>query len=197
MANFLFYLTGILNNMGYIGILIVVGLEYACFPISSEVLLPFIGYGVYIEGMSILGAIIVATIGAVLGCSFCYGIGRFGRNILDKVLLNRLTSLKEGIKKADTFFHKAGRQSVFWGRFIPIVRTYISFPVGMIKMKYSSFLFYSFAGALLWNSVLISVGYFLGEYWIKVSFLIKENASVIVLICIVSFLLLSFIKHQK
>ena len=197
MANFLFYLTGILNNMGYIGILIVVGLEYACFPISSEVLLPFIGYGVYIEGMSILGAIIVATIGAVLGCSFCYGIGRFGRNILDKVLLNRLTSLKEGIKKADIFFHKAGRQSVFWGRFIPIVRTYISFPVGMIKMKYSSFLFYSFAGALLWNSVLISVGYFLGEYWIKVSFLIKENASVIVLICIVSFLLLSFIKHQK
>jgi len=197
MADFIFYLIDIVNSMGYIGILIVVGLEYACFPVSSEILLPFIGYSVYMGKMSILCAIVASTGGAVLGCSACYAVGRFGRNVLDKVLLSRFTPLKEGIEKADAFFHKSGRQSVFFGRFIPIVRTYISFPVGMIKMKYSSFLLYSFAGALLWNSLLISIGYFLGEHWETFSDFMKTNTSIILLICLIGVLLFSFIKNQK
>ncbi|MGL4790238.1 MAG: DedA family protein, partial [Anaerotignaceae bacterium] len=103
MAGFIHYLSGLIKNWGYIGILTTVGMEYACFPISSEILLPFIGYSVYLGELSLPLAIIFSTVGGIFGSSFCYGVGRFGRNILKKISKNRFLAMKEGIKRAEVY----------------------------------------------------------------------------------------------
>lgn len=175
MADFILYLIGIINRLGYWGILGAAALEYACFPVSSEILLPFIGYSVYMGKLNLALAVLFSTLGSIIGCSFCYGAGRFGRNVMEKLFSKHFSSINLGIEKAEQYFAKAGKQSVFYGRLMPIVRTYISFPAGMTKMNYLSFLGYSTAGALLWNTVLISMGYYMGEHWEVITQLFKEN----------------------
>lgn len=159
----------IVQRLGYWGIFASTGLEYACFPVSSEILLPFIGYTVSKGEMHLIGTIFISTIGGVLGCIFCYAVGLFGCNFIEKTLCRRCKGIALGIQRSKAYFQRYGRQSVFWGRVFPIVRTYISFPAGMAKMAFLPFVGYSAAGALLWNTVLITIGYLLGENWNLVS----------------------------
>lgn len=178
MAGFVSFLSGIIETLGYGGIFAAVALEYACFPVSSEILLPFIGYSVYLGELSLFKAIFSSTLGGGVGCSVCYFAGRFGRGILERIFKEG-GAVSMGICKAEDCFNSMGKQSVFFGRLMPIVRTYISFPAGMAKMKYSKFLIFSISGALLWNTVLISLGFFLGEHWESVAGFFKANNMVI------------------
>lgn len=182
MTDFILYLSGIINSLGYLGIFGAAALEYACFPVSSEILLPFIGYSVYMGKLNLPLAVLFSTIGGVIGCSFCYGAGRFGRGIMDNIFSKRFCSVKLGIEKAEKYFVNQGKHSVFFGRLMPIVRTYISFPAGMAKMNYLTFLGYSSAGALLWNTFLISLGYYMGEHWEEISLFFGNNKIAISLI---------------
>lgn len=165
-----------IQHFGYAGILISTGMEYACFPVSSELLLPFIGYTISKGEMNLFLTILTSTVGGMIGCSFCYGIGRFGGNFIDRTICRKSKAAKAGIDHAKQFFLKHGKQSVLIGRIFPLVRTYISIPAGMAKMNYSSFLFYTTMGAFLWNTALISCGYFLGEHWEEAKTIIKTNS---------------------
>lgn len=181
MAGFINYFSGIINSLGYIGIFLAAALEYACFPISSEILLPFIGYSVYLGKLSLFKAIISSTIGGGVGCSFCYFLGRFGRGIIEK-LFKKNGAVYLGIEKAERYFDKMGNESVFYGRLMPIVRTYISFPAGMAKMGFPRFFMFSVMGAMLWNTALVSVGFALGEHWESVSVFFSENKNLILIL---------------
>lgn len=196
MADFILYLTGIIKAFGYLGIFIATAFEYACFPVSSEILLPFIGYSVFLGRMSYFAAVFSSTLGAFFGCSFCYGLGRFGVRFIEGKVYDKFPSLKEGIKKAEGYFNKIGRQSVFFGRLMPIVRTYISFPAGMAKMKYSTFLFFSILGAFVWNIILIGLGYLMGEHWKEISVFFSQNKTLITLIVLILFLVLYLVKKK-
>ncbi|MPN20333.1 hypothetical protein SDC9_167711 [bioreactor metagenome] len=101
---------------------------------------------------------------------------------MDNIFAKRFCSVKQGIEKAEKYFVNSGKHSVFFGRLMPIVRTYISFPAGMAKMNYLTFLGYSSAGALLWNTFLISLGYYMGEHWEKISLFFGINKIAISLI---------------
>ena len=79
-------LKGMVDSFGYIGIFIATSLEYGCFPVSSEVLLPFIGFFVFGGEMSLFGAILVSTAGGIAGSLVCYCFGRFGRRFIEKTL---------------------------------------------------------------------------------------------------------------
>ena len=93
-------LTDLVNSLGYLGIFTATSLEYGCFPVSSEVLLPFIGYFVNQGGLSLFGAIAVSTLGGVVGSLFCYLLGRFGKHFIEKKLCVKFKSVKKGIDKA-------------------------------------------------------------------------------------------------
>ena len=82
-------LTKMVNSFGYLGIFIATSLEYGCFPVSSEVLLPFIGYFVYGGEMSLLGAVLVSTAGGIIGSLVCYCFGRFGRSFIEKTVTDQ------------------------------------------------------------------------------------------------------------
>lgn len=184
-------LVKIINKFGYTGIFVTTAMEYACFPVSSEFLLPFIGYSVSKGEMHILTAILTSTLGGITGSLFCYFVGRFSANFIEKKLCKRFKSIRAGINNAKRYFNKYGGRSVFLGRVFPIVRTYISIPAGMVKMNLSKFILYSGIGALLWNTVLISLGYFLGENWNNTKIFISQYAGILkILMPVLLFLIL-------
>lgn len=157
-------LKGMVDSFGYIGIFIATSLEYGCFPVSSEVLLPFIGFFVFGGEMSLLGAILVSTAGGIAGSLVCYCFGRFGRRFIEKTLCSKYSSLKKGLEKAGRVFDKYGSKSVLIARVFPIARTYISIPAGLMGMNVYVFVIYTAVGSFAWNTMLISAGYFLGGY---------------------------------
>ena len=163
-------ITDMVSTFGYLGIFIATSLEYGCFPISSEVLLPFIGYFVFKGNMNLMLAVTASTIGGIFGSFFCYCLGRFGKNFC-----NKFPAIKKGIDRADNVFNKYGRQSVLIARVFPIARTYISVPAGLAGMNAAVFVLYTSIGAFIWNVFLISIGYFLGEYWQNAGTFISEN----------------------
>ena len=170
-------------NHGYTGIFIATLLEYACFPVSSEILFPFIGCCAAKGGLNIAFSVGVSTLGAICGCSFCYCIGRFGEKFLRATLFKKMPKLKLAVDIASVWFRQKGIAAVFFGRVFPLVRTYISFPAGMAKMSYIRFIFYTAAGAAIWNTLLISAGYFLGEHWKDAALIIKSSPFVFFMIC--------------
>lgn len=190
-------LTEIINQLGYLGIFVTTGLEYACFPVSSELLLPFIGYTISKGEMNLAVAILISTLGGIIGCLFCYMIGRFGGEFIEKTICKKSKTASLGIEHAKQYFLKHGNQSVMLGRVLPIVRTYISVPAGMAKMDLFHFLVYTGLGALAWNTVLISLGYYLGEHWLVAKEMIKSNSIFIIgaVVLILVFVILN--KRQK
>lgn len=179
----------IIQKLGYFGIFASTALEYACFPISSELLLPFIGFTVSKGEMNLIYTILASTIGGVVGCSFCYCIGRFGGKFIDRMLCPKFKGIRLGIEHARGYFNRYGKQSVLLARVIPLARTYISIPAGMAKMNYTNFVLYSALGAFIWNTILISLGYFLGDHWDETAFFMGQHKSILffmtVIVCIV------------
>ena len=146
--DFLSALKQIILRLGYGGVFAATMLEYGCFPVSSEILLPFIGYMASQGGQSLFLTILFATGGGVLGSLGCYLVGRAGGRMLER-LAERFRTIALGIEKAQAVFRKYGAASVFLARVFPIARTYISFPAGMAKMPLLSFCVYSALGAFL------------------------------------------------
>ena len=186
-------LKGMVDSFGYIGIFIATSLEYGCFPVSSEVLLPFIGFFVFGGEMSLFGAILVSTAGGIAGSLVCYCFGRFGRRFIEKTLCSKYSSLKKGLEKAGRVFDKYGSKSVLIARVFPIARTYISIPAGLMGMNIYAFVIYTAVGSFVWNTMLISAGYFLGGY----GSLIKGNILFYVIMVLVSIVLIKLSKEMS
>ena len=186
-------LKGMVDSFGYIGIFIATSLEYGCFPVSSEVLLPFIGFFVFGGEMSLFGAILVSTAGGIAGSLVCYCFGRFGRRFIEKTLCSKYSSLKKGLEKAGRVFDKYGSKSVLIARVFPIARTYISIPAGLMGMNIYVFVIYTAVGSFVWNTMLISAGYFLGGY----GSLIRGNILCYVIMVLVSIVLIKLSKEMS
>ena len=186
-------LKGMVDSFGYIGIFIATSLEYGCFPVSSEVLLPFIGFFVFGGEMSLFGARLVSAAGGIAGSLVCYCFGRFGRRFIEKTLCSKYSSLKKGLEKAGRVFDKYGSKSVLIARVFPIARTYISIPAGLMGMNIYVFVIYTAVGSFVWNTMLISAGYFLGGY----GSLIKGNILFYVIMVLVSIVLIKLSKEMS
>ena len=183
------------DSFGYFGIFIATSLEYGCFPVSSEVLLPLIGYFVYRGELSLFITILVSTFGGIVGSIFCYMIGRFGKNLIEEVLVPKYKSINLGVKNAQKVFNKFGKQSVLIARVFPIARTYISFPAGLSGMNYSVFIIYTAIGSFIWNCLLISIGYILGEHWNEAGAFLSSNR--ILFYVVLAILSILFIRLGK
>lgn len=168
------FIINIIDKFGYTGIASLIGIENVFPPIPSEVILTFAGFATTISSITVIGAIIAATIGSVIGAIILYYIGRFlSEERLDRIVegkLGRILGLKKShIKKAFTWFDRKGTFAVFFGRFIPIVRSMVSIPAGMAKMAIGPFLSLTILGSLIWNTVLIYLGCMAGASWSKIA----------------------------
>ncbi|ELY0832539.1 DedA family protein [Listeria monocytogenes] len=177
------WITSIMADFGYIGIFVLIMVENLFPPIPSEIILTFGGFMTTVTSLNVVMVIIVATLGSVVGAILLYKVASyFGKERLTKIVLkySRILRLKESdIERAESFFLKYGSWAVFLCRMIPLIRSLISIPAGMTKMKMSRFLILTTAGSLLWNTVLIGLGAVLGESWNEIVVFMDSFSTII------------------
>jgi membrane protein DedA with SNARE-associated domain len=150
-------------SMGYFGIVVLMALESSFFPFPSEIIMIPAGFLASQGLLNIYLVIIMGILGSLLGAYFNYWLAdKYGRDFLHKKAKYFFTS-KEKLEKIEVFFRKHGAFSTFFGRLIPVVRQYISFPAGLAKMNRTKFLIYTGLGAGIWVIFLTYLGYFIGE----------------------------------
>lgn len=199
------FVISIMNQLGYFGIFFLIFIENIFPPIPSEVVLLFGGFMTTYSKLNLFGMIIFSTLGSTVGAIVLYYIGK----ILNKERLKKIVSGKIGkvlrlkasdIEKADKWFDTKGNKTVFFCRFIPVVRSLISIPAGMSEMIMSKFLLYTITGSLIWNTVLLFVGSKVGENWKKIEQIMSQYSHIILIILIIAFIgfvIYHFSKKQK
>ena len=159
------WIVGVVSAMGYLGVVLLMAIESACIPLPSEVIMPFAGYLVSIGQFSLVGAATAGALGCNLGSTIAYygadwggraAVERWGRYVLFG---------PEDLARTDAFFARYGSITVFIGRLLPVVRTFIAFPAGLARMPMLKFQLYTFIGSWPWCYGLAYIGYKLGQRW--------------------------------
>ena len=158
-----------ISTLGYPGVFVLMLVEGILTPIPSELIVPFAGYLAAEGEMNLLVVIAVGTAGAAIGNSVAYYIGyRLGRPLIQRY--GRYVWLDEGdIMLAERWFARFGDVGVLLGHAVPGVRSIISFPAGIGRMRFRNFVVFSTMGALIWTTVLASVGYVLMDEWRRIA----------------------------
>lgn len=184
------------EKYGVAAMIILIFFEYACFPVSSEIVLPFTGALARSEGMSFFLLLPLSVLAGLLGTSLCYLIGYVGGDALLSKIIKKFPKAEHGLFASRKKFTKYGAGAVCIGRVIPLCRTYIAFIAGAAKQRPSVFFPYSLLGITIWNCALISIGYFLQDNFTKVSLYYSKYKLFIIPVLLLFFLLL-FLRHQK
>ncbi|SYZ79126.1 DedA family protein [Trichococcus shcherbakoviae] len=158
-----------MEQFGYFGVAFLIMIENLFPPIPSEVILTFGGFMTTTTELNIPLMIVAATIGAVVGAAILYGLGTLlDVERLDKIVDkygNILRITHADIHKADSWFDRYGFWTVFFCRFVPLIRSLISLPAGMANMNFGLFLLFTTIGTVIWNTVLIYLGAAVGSQW--------------------------------
>lgn len=154
-----------INLTGYAGVFFLMLIESCGIPMPSEVIMPFAGFLVVSGKLGFWQIAIIGAVGNLAGSILAYCIGkRGGRPFLEKYGKYFLIHSRD-LDVADKWFAKYGELTVFFGRLLPIIRTYVSFPAGISKMNLKKFSFYTFAGALPWSILFAWLGVKMGNNW--------------------------------
>lgn len=199
------FIISLMGQFGYFGVFFLIALENVFPPIPSEVILLFGGFMTTYTSLNIALMVVAATLGSLLGAIVLYYIGK----ILNKERLKKIVSGKVGkvlrlkekdIDMADHWFDTKGNKTVFFCRFIPIVRSLISIPAGMSEMPMAKFLLYTTVGSVIWNTVLIVIGNRVGENWESILGGFDQYSHIVLILLILIFVLFIvwfYTKKQK
>lgn len=191
-----------MNSFGYFEVFLLIAIENIFPPIPSEVILLFGGFMTTYTKLNIIFMIISSTLGSLIGAIVLYYIGKiFNKERLKKIIsgkIGKILRLKNSdIDKADKWFDTKGNKTVFFCRFIPIVRSLISIPAGMSEMPIIKFLTYTIFGSLIWNTVLIITGKMVGNNWTKILTIFDTYSHIVLIIFIIIFIILITIFYKK
>ena len=182
----------LIDEYGVYIIFLAIFLEYACFPLPSEVILPLAGAIGYNANISPVLMIALSSIAGLLGSLLCYYLG----------VLGSLPFFKPESKEENdsiSFYEKYGNWAILFGRLIPLCRTYISFVAGVKKHKVWKYILFSSIGIIIWNSILITLGYVFYDNIDIISIWYSEYKFIILgLICIIFIIvIIKKIKKRK
>ena len=159
------FLLDMVERLGAVGVGFAILLETVIPPIPSEAVLGLAGVLINDGRLDIVPVVLCATLGSILGAVFFYYVGRALGPRRSHAFLDRLPLVEtEDVDKTFAWFERHGRSAVFFGRMVPIVRSFISVPAGVVRMPLAQFVVYSAAGSLIWNSVLIGLGVAAGDF---------------------------------
>jgi membrane protein DedA with SNARE-associated domain len=159
------WIVAVISAAGYGGVVFLMAVESACIPLPSEVIMPFAGYLVSLGQFSLIGAATAGALGCNVGSTAAYYVAaKGGRPALERwgryVLIGRTE-----LERTDRFFERYGVAAVFFGRLLPVVRTFIAFPAGLARMPMLKFQIYTFLGSWPWCFALAYIGSLLGARW--------------------------------
>ncbi len=159
----------IILTFGYPGVAFVMFMENIFPPMPSEMMMVLTGLLISEGRLSLTGVLLSGVVGMIAGALVVYYVGRWLDEQVIRVLLRRygrwLTITDVELDRALHLVNRYGVWLVLFGRFIPVVRALIALPAGMARMPLRKFLFFLTLGALLYNTVQITIGLFLGEHW--------------------------------
>ena len=190
------YITLGMSTGGYFGLFMLMALESMIAPVPSEVVMPFAGYLVLQGRFNFWIAALISGLGSVFGSLVSYYMGAYlGRPFVLKFGKYLLLE-EEHLEWTEKWFKRQGEKTIFISRFVPVVRHLISIPAGIAKMSMQKFLVYTFAGATVWNLILLYAGFKLGEHWDKIHEFSKE-LDIIFVIAVMMFFVYFVWKHHK
>jgi len=159
------FASSLISSWGYFGVFSLMALESTMFPLPSELVMPFAGYLAQQGRFDFVLVIIVSALGTVFGSLISYYLGKYGGEPFLERYGKYFLINKKDLQKTHGFFEKHGDKTIFISRFIPVVRHLISLPAGIAEMNLKKFIFFTFLGGLIWNSIVAYLGYYLGKNW--------------------------------
>ena len=159
------FILDLINKYGYIGMFISMVLEAVIIVIPSEAILATGGILASKKIFTFWNAFFVGLLGSVFCAIVIYFIGYFGGRPFIKKYGKYFFMKDEDLDKSDSWFNKYGMMGALIGRNFPIIRTLISFPIGIMRLSFTKFLIYTTIGSIPWTFIFVYVGYTLGNGW--------------------------------
>ena len=163
------FAVSVIEQIGLVGAGLLIALETVIAPLPSEVVLLLSGFNVSTGSFPYVGAILVTTMGSLLGASLLYAAGYFFSEERVEHIFARFGKYVgvtvADLRKTMAWFERHGTPLVLFGRLIPIIRSLVSIPAGLIEMNFAKFIALTALGSGVWNTLWISLGFFLGENW--------------------------------
>ncbi|WP_230741533.1 DedA family protein [Methanooceanicella nereidis] len=191
------WICNVIGSMGYLGVFILMTIESAGIPVPSEVIMTYGGFMASEGKVNVLLVALVGTLGTGLGSTIGYAIGYWGgKPVVDKYgKFIGITPQK--MLWAERWFCKYGESACIYTRLLPVVRTIVNVPAGLLGMNFYKFIVYSMIGAFPWCFILAYIGFLLGENWESImgmthifSYAIGGIAGVILLGAIILYILI-------
>ena len=163
------FAVNLVEKSGYAGVFGLMIVASAAVPIPSEVILPVAGYLVSIGQLDFWLVVTLAALGSLIGTLTAYSIGYFlGRAAI--LRYGRYIRMNEGhLKTAETWFARYGSVTVLFCQFVPLIRTLVPFPAGIAEMKLWKFVGFSLIGIVIWDTILVYIGYIVGKDYLAIS----------------------------
>jgi membrane protein DedA with SNARE-associated domain len=159
----------LIDQLGLIGAAALIAIEVVILPIPSELILLLTGFNVSLDRFVYMAAILATTAGSLFGALFLYWMGyAFSEERLEFLVTKygKYVGIKlADLQKTAKWFERHGAQLVFFGRLIPLIRSLVSVPAGLTEMKLSKFILFTTLGSATWNTIWITLGFFLGARW--------------------------------
>ncbi|MBA3750213.1 MAG: DedA family protein [Nitrosopumilus sp.] len=192
----------LISSFSYFGIFIAAFIETIFPPIPSEIIFPLAGYISFKSNYSYFQIFLMAfsgALGSTLGAILIYFLSKkIGRVAIIKIGKYFFVN-KDKIKKAEDWFQDYGIYAVFLGRLAPGIREIISIPAGIAKMNIGKFIIFTFAGSLIWSTLLISLGYIFGNSWNSLSSLLSDLFPILFVIVVLGlgFILIYYVLRRR
>ena len=192
----------VISATGYLGIVLLMAIESACIPLPSEITLPFAGYLVSTGQMSLIGVALAGALGCNIGSTIAYAVGAWGGRPLAERWGAYVLLKPHDIDVAERFFARYGSATVFIGRLLPVIRTFIALPAGFARMNMWKFQIYSFVGSFIWCLLLAYIGEQLGVQWndnpaLKTAFHSADAVIVVVVLAAIGWFVWSHLKRRR
>ena len=175
---------GFIDHWGYFAVALLMGMENACIPIPSELILGFAGYLVFAGRMTFWGALWYGMLGGILGSWFAYEVGRRGGRAFVDRYGHYFFIKRSHVDMAQHWFDRYGLKAVFFSRMLPVIRTFISLPAGFAHVDLKKFTVYTILGSMPWTALIIGAGMALGESWESLLEIGHELSLLFVVVCV-------------
>src|SRR5437868_12665223 len=159
------FVVTVISTLGYPGVGLLMGIESACIPLPSELIMPYAGFLVHIGRFNLWLAALAGAIGCNLGSVIAYEIGYYGGRPLVERFGRVIWLSRHELDMADRLFQRRGGITILISRMLPVIRTFIALPAGVARMPRARFHLYTFIGSFPWCLGLAYLGMKAGEHW--------------------------------
>jgi membrane protein DedA with SNARE-associated domain len=194
------WISGVIDALGPLGVGVLIALETIIPPIPSELVLPLAGFRAREGAMNVILVWLAATVGGVAGALVLYWLGAW----LGYERLHRLAgrtwffvASQKDVDRGCALFERYGSWVVAASRCVPVLRSLVSLPAGMTRMRLPKFLALTAFGTGVWNAAFIAAGWFLAEKWQKVDAYTGPVSLVVVGLIVVGLVVLAWRRRHE